>query len=238
MLGYLSKSISQLGDPALRRIALIGVSGSALIFSVLCLLVWWGLSTYVLPSNLSLWGWVEDILGFVTKFFIGISLVFVSTVMFPGVATILISLFLEGVVHAVEAKHYPDKLQPRKRPAYEEVWSSIKFSVLVIGLNFLCFPLYLILMFVPPINLILYYALNGYLISREYFELVAFRQINPESARIVRHKNRGKLLLAGILITFLLTIPIINFFAPIIAVSFMVHFYHGLQIRQETSVAV
>ena len=45
MLGYLSKALSQLGDPVLRRVLLIGVAGSALVFILLNVLVWWVFST-------------------------------------------------------------------------------------------------------------------------------------------------------------------------------------------------
>ena len=109
----------------------------------------------------------------------------------------------------------------------------MRFALSVIGLNLLCLPLYLILMFVPPFNLVLYYLLNGYLVSREYFELVALRRMGPAAALQMRRQSRGRILMAGILLTFLLTIPIINFLTPVIATAFMVHVFHGLPGRQE-----
>ena len=104
---------------------------------------------------------------------------------------------------------------------------------MVIGLNLLCLPFYLILMFVPPLNLVLYYVLNGYLISREFFELVALRRMEPAAALNMRQQSRGKIMIAGILLTFLLTIPIVNFLTPVIATAFMVHLFHSLPGRQE-----
>ena len=106
-------------------------------------------------------------------------------------------------------------------------------ALAVVGLNLLCLPLYLILMFVPPFNLVLYYLLNGYLYGREYFELVAHRRMDPMAARSMRQRNRGKVLFAGILLTFLLTIPIINFLTSVIATAFMVHVFHGLPGRKD-----
>ena len=47
MLGYLSKALSQLGDPALRRVLLIGGAGSAVVFILLNVLVWWIFSSTV-----------------------------------------------------------------------------------------------------------------------------------------------------------------------------------------------
>lgn len=233
MLGYLSKAISQLGDPVLRRVALIGIGGSATLFILLNLLIWWIFSSQVDLTTLDLWGWLEDLLNWIAGFVVGLSLLVVSAILFPGVATIIVGFFLEEVVAAVEAKHYPNEPKARAQPVGEVVASTAKFALAVVGLNLLCLPLYLILMFVPPFNLVLYYLLNGYLVSREYFELVALRRMDPTAARAMRQRSRGKVLMAGILLTFLLTIPIINFLTPVIATAFMVHVFHGLPGRQD-----
>lgn len=233
MLGYLSKSIAQISDPVLRRVALIGIIGSAITFILLSTMVWWIFSAQVDLSSLSLWGWLEDVLDWVAGFVVGLTLIIVSAVLFPGVATIIVGFFLEDVVAAVEKKHFPTEPPARPQPVSEVVASTARFALMVIGLNLLCLPLYLILMFVPPFNLVLYYLLNGYLVGREYFELVALRRMDPIAATHMRKRSRGRVLMAGILLTFLLTIPIINFLTPVIATAFMVHVFHSLPGRQE-----
>lgn len=233
MLANLSKAISQIGDPVLRRVALIGIAGSGLTFILLNILVWWAFSAYVDVSNLELWEWLEGLLDWIASFVVGMSLIVVSAILFPGVATVIVGFFLEDVVAAVEAKHYPDEPPARPQPVSEVMASTAKFALMVVGLNLLCLPLYLLLMFLPPFNLVLYYLLNGYLVSREYFELVAFRRMEPGVALQVRRRSRGRILLSGILLTFLLTIPIVNFLTPVIATAFMVHVFHGLPGRQE-----
>ena len=233
MLGYLSKALSQLGDPALRRVLLIGGAGSAVVFILLNVLVWWIFSSTVDLSSLSLWGWLEDILDWTAGFVVGLSLLIVSAVFFPGVSTIIVGFFLEDVVVAVEARYYPNEPPARPQPVAEVVASTTRFALMVIGLNLLCLPFYLILVFIPPLNLVLYYVLNGYLISREFFELVALRRMEPAAALNMRRESRGKIMVAGILLTFLLTIPIVNFLTPVIATAFMVHVFHSLPGRQE-----
>jgi len=233
MLGYLSKALSQLGDPVLRRVLLIGVAGSAVVFILLNVLVWWIFSSTVDLSSLSLWGWLEDVLDWIAGFVVGLSLLIVSAVLFPGVSTIIVGFFLEDVVVAVEARYYPNELPARPQPVSEVVASTARFALMVIGLNLLCLPFYLILMFIPPLNLVLYYVLNGYLISREFFELVALRRMEPAAALNMRRQSRGKIMAAGMLLTFLLTIPIVNFLTPVIATAFMVHLFHSLPGRQE-----
>ena len=233
MLGYLSKALSQLGDPVLRRVLLIGGAGSAVVFILLNVLVWWIFSSTVDLSSLSLWGWFEDILDWIAGFVIGLSLLIVSAVLFPGVSTIIVGFFLEDVVAAVEARYYQNEPPARPQPVSEVIASTGRFALMVIGLNLLCLPFYLILMFIPPLNLVLYYVLNGYLISREFFELVALRRMEPAAALNMRRQSRGKIIVAGILLTFVLTIPIVNFLTPVIATAFMVHVFHSLPGRQE-----
>jgi CysZ protein len=233
MFGYLSKALSQLGDPMLRRVLLIGISGSAVVFILLNVLVWWIFSSTVDLSSLSLWGWLESVLDWIATFVVGLCLIVVSTVLFPGVSTIIVGFFLEDVVAAVEARHYPNEPPARPQPVSEVVVSTARFALMVIGLNLLFLPIYLILMFIPPLNLVFYYVLNGYLVSREFFELVALRRMEPAAALNMRRQSRGKIMVAGILLTFLLTIPIVNFLTPVIATAFMVHVFHSLPGRQE-----
>ena len=233
MLANLSKAISQIGDPVLRRVALIGIAGSGLTFFLLSILVWWAFSAYVDVTNLDLWDWAAELFDWIASFVVGMSLIIVSAILFPGVATVIVGFFLEDVVAAVAAKHYPNEPPARPPPVSAVLDSTGKFALMVVGLNLLCLPLYLLLMFLPPFNLVLYYLLNGYLVSREYFELVAFRRMEPAVALQMRRRSRGRILLSGILLTFLLTIPIVNFLTPVIATAFMVHVFHGLPGRQE-----
>lgn len=233
MFSHLSMAVAQLGDPALRRVVLIGVLGSAVVFIALSAVTWWLFATQVDMASLDLWGWLEELLSWLAGLAVLLTLLVVSALLFPGVATIIVGFFLEDVVSAVEARHYPDEPPARPQPTSEVVASTVRFALTVIGLNLLCLPVYLLLSLLPPLNLILYYLLNGYLVSREYFELVALRRLAPSTAVQMRRRSRGKLLLAGILLTFLLTIPIVNFLTPVVATAFMVHVFHRLPGRQE-----
>jgi hypothetical protein len=80
-------------------------------------------------------------------------------------------------------------------------------------------PLYLI----PGANLPVYLALNGYLLGREYFELVAGQRLPPREMRRLRREQRGRLWLAGVVIAAMLMIPGFNLVAPVVAIAFMVH---------------
>jgi uncharacterized protein involved in cysteine biosynthesis len=57
--------------------------------------------------------------------------------------------------------------------------------------------------------------------------------MEPAVALKMRRQSRGKIMVAGIMLTFLLTIPIVNFLTPVIATAFMVHVFHSLPGRQD-----
>ncbi len=88
----------------------------------------------------------------------------------------------------------------------------------------------------PPLNLFVFYGLNGYLLGREYFELVAARRFDMAGVRRLRRAYRGRLLLAGAVIAFLLTVPIVNLVTPVVATGFMLHVFERLR-RREAAVA-
>ena len=73
-----------------------------------------------------------------------------------------------------------------------------------------------------PVLHFVFCAVNGYIMGREYFELVDFRRTNPAKAQFLRQAFRGQLFLAGMVIAFMMTIPIVNFITPVIAVAAMV----------------
>ena len=109
-----------------------------------------------------------------------------SFLIFPAVASFFISFFLDDIVDAVDARHYPDR-RPGGRLGFAQSLSVAgRYTALVLVVNLLMLPIYLLLLIVPPINLFVLYGLNGYLLSREYFELVALRDLDRGSAARLR----------------------------------------------------
>ena len=102
---------------------------------------------------------------------------------------------------------------------------------MAIAVNLLALPIYLLLLFLPPFNLLVFYMVNGYLLGREYFELVAVRRLEAAEAGRLRRQARGRVLLSGVVIAILLTIPLVNIVMPVVAAAFMVHVFHGLRDR-------
>ncbi|MDH3919807.1 MAG: hypothetical protein OEU25_16720, partial [Rhodospirillales bacterium] len=67
--------------------------------------------------------------------------------------------------------------------------------------------------------------------GREHFELVALRRLEEPVARRLRRRYRGRVLMAGVIVAFLLTLPLINLVAPIMATGLMVHVFEQVRRR-------
>jgi CysZ protein len=84
----------------------------------------------------------------------------------------------------------------------------------------LALPIYVL---VPALNLVLFYSLNGYLLSREYFDLVTLRRLDGVATNALWRERRGRWMLGGITIAGLLSIPVLNLAAPLVAAALMLH---------------
>ena len=233
MFTALSKAIQQCSDPTFRRVLLRAVGLSLLVFVLLwivagLLLAWGGgwLLDWIQPE-----GFWEDVLQVVFGATGVGGVLFASFILFPAVMVMVLSFLLEDIAAAVEARHYPKLPPARPQPIGEMLRSGLAFAAVTVAINLAALPFYLLLLFLPPFNLILYYGVNGYLFGREYFEIVAFRRQTPPEAKRLRRRYGARLFLAGILITVMMTIPLVNLFAPIVAAAFMVHIFEDLRRR-------
>ncbi len=223
MIASFSLAISQLNEKPLQKPLWIGLVGAFILFLVL----WSTIGYILLQTELLSTGWFFGIFDWLfiklTNIFGNAIVFFITLFLFPTIVTLIITFFLEPVIQAVEQKHYPNLPEIRQQRLLEICIITLKFAALSIILNILVIPLYLVFFFLGPFNLIIFYLLNGYLFGREYFELVSHRRQNPNKVRDLYRNSRLKIFIAGIIITFLMTIPIINLMAPIISTAAMVH---------------
>jgi CysZ protein len=213
-----ARSLAQLFAPPIRGVLAKCLIGSIVLMVVLCTLVW--VLLYALPFHLVWLHWVVEVLG-------GFAVVGLSWVLFPGIAGLVVSLFLNQVADAVEARYYPGLGPARRQPFGELLLEGLRFAGVSILLNLLALPIYL---FVPAINFLVFLGLNGYLLSREYFELVAFRRRSPAETKQLRLAHPAQMLLMGALFAFLLTVPVVNLIAPVFATAVMVHLFHDFSV--------
>ncbi len=175
-------------------------------------------------TDIASWPWVDTLLDLG----VGVVACVLAWFLFPGVASGIMGALLDPVMTALEGTHYGHLGPARKVLIQETVFSSVQLIATTLGLNLLLLPLYLVLIFIPPLNLVLFYLVNGQLLGREYFEAVALRRFDAATVAQMRQAYRWQILGAGAITTGLLTIPAINLVAPVIGAVAMVYFFHKL----------
>ncbi len=213
MIEALIKSIAQLNDKAIQKTLLSSVAATAVLFFA----VWFVIGFLLTDTTLFQWGWLDIIIDLMG----GLATLVITWFLFPGIVTAIIALFLDDVARAVEARHYP-KLPPASGTTVgQSVVASLRFVLVLVTLNIF---LLLFLIF-PPVFPFVFYSVNGYLLGREYFELVSLRRMELADVREVRKQRQGTLFVFGVCIALMLTIPVVNLLTPIVATAAMVHLF-------------
>ena len=213
MVSAISKAISQLSDPAFRSV-IVKSLGFAIIAQILAFVFIFQLAGLIPATD---WDWLNSIIEVMS----GVGAFVVALLIFPLAMSAVIGIFLDDIADAVEAKHYPADKASRDIPLWSSIYDALKFFAVIIAFNILVLPLYLI----PVINLFVYYLLNGYLLSREFFQQVAVRHHDTKVVNKLRKIGNMEVFLTGVVIAFCMTIPILNLIVPIIATATMVHLY-------------
>lgn len=224
MIAALFKAFAQMPDPRLRRVLLFGLAGALASYVALVALVWVVLAQGALFTDY----WAD--LG--TDLAIGLAAMVLPVLFFPALVTAVMGPMLEKVADAVEDRHYPQLNWPRPQKWTEIVVTTLRFLAIALLLNLLALPVYAVLL-ITGFSIVLAVVLNGYLLGREYFEIVAFRRLDPAQARLVFRAHLGRLWLAGVVIAFLFGVPILNLAAPVIGTAFMVHVFQSLRTQTE-----
>ncbi len=219
MVQALVLAFEQLGDKRILRALLwtivlalaaaaLLIAGASAMFAVLEL------------SGITFIDWALALLG-------GIAAAFVAWMLFPLLAAEFLYMFVDGVADAVEARHYPHLAPGKPASWWQYTRAGIRLALVMAFFNLLILPL----SFIPVAQVFypfFYFIINGMLLGREFFEIVAPRRMNFAEVRKFRRKHRIKLFVSGIVIALLFTVPLVNLIAPIVATAFMVHIFHGL----------
>jgi CysZ protein len=148
-----------------------------------------------------------------------------SVFLMVPVASAFTGFFLEDVADAVEDRHYPGLPAATPLSLAAGLRQSVNFLGLVVLVNVLALFLY---PFVGPGIPLLFWAVNGFLLGREYFSLVALRRLPATEVKAMRRRHRWTLWVAGTLMAAPLSVPILNLVVPVLGVATFTHIYHQL----------
>ena len=212
MLSSFALAIGQLADPPFRRLVLQGIAVSLALLLGLAAVISF-LLAYAVPAD---WHWATA----PAAAFGGLAGLVLAWLLFPAVSAIAAGILGDRLARAVERQHYPSAPEARAGGVAESVGTSLRLVLAGIVLNLIAIPVYLL---APGINLMLFLALNGYLVSREYFESAAIRRFSSDTARSVRHRRRIGLWAGGMALAALLAVPGLNLLVPYLGFAAMVH---------------
>ncbi len=225
ILNAFFSALGQIGDPRFRGVLMRGVGLTLLLLIVACAGAIWLINT-LSGNEISLpfvgaVPWLNDVLSYS-----GIVLVLILPIfLMVPVASAITSMFLDEVAQAVEDKHYPSLPKVPPVPFGETVMDTISFLGVLIVANLLAFILYAIF---PPFAPFIFWAMNGFLLGREYFTLAAMRRLGREGARKLRAQHSTTIWVAGTLMAIPLSVPLVNLVIPVIGAATFTHIYHGL----------
>lgn len=200
----------QLFTPPFRSVLLksLGLTVAMLVVAIVAIQTTFGVLA-VLP------GWVETAIQIIG----GLGLFVLSVFLVAPITALIAGLYVDEAADAVERSHYGHHPPGRALGAVEGLGISLRFGLVVIGVNILV----LFLLLLPGINVMAFYVGNGYLLGREFFEMAAMRYMPARDARALRKHNRIRVFLSGLIIAGLVSVPLLNLLTPLFAIAFMVH---------------
>lgn len=160
-------------------------------------------------------GWLEGLAQFGGV----VGAIVIAWFLFPSVAAAIAGIFADEVIDAVEAVHYPHLPPSKGVPAMAALMDGLKLAAIAVVANLLALPFLIVF----PVYVLITWGVNGWLLGREYYEMVAFRRLPKAEARAAHKAHNGTFTVAGILIAICLTIPFVNLIAPVLGAAFMVH---------------
>lgn len=213
------KAFGQLFSSGFRWVLLKSIALTVALFVGL----WFGLRALFETFAVFPWPWLETTVDIIAALGLVAGLVF----LIGPVTALFAGLFLDRIAEQVEQRHYPDDPPGRDPPVAGSLFTALKFTFVIILVN-----LFVILIaLLPGINILAFLVGNGYLLGREFFELVGARFLPRGEVKALRKANAGKVFVAGMFIALVAAIPFVNFLVPLFATAFMVHVYKGVSRR-------
>ena len=219
------RALGQFGDPRFQGVLARGV-GLTLVALIGLTAGLGALVRWAIPDSFTLFGWSfgwVDEVGLVGA--VLISLVASVFLMVP-VASAITGFFLDDVADAVEDRHYPAAGRAPRVPIAVALQESLGFLGVLVAANLAAFAAYLAL---PPFAPAIFLAMNGFLLGREYFQLIAMRRLGREGARRARKRHAGRIWLAGTMMAVPLLVPVLNLLVPVLGAATFTHLFHRLE---------
>ena len=220
------KSVTQFDDPKFRRVLWRGLGLTIVLLIAACLLVNFGINQLLSSA------WAANMIG--DQSWLG-ALINIGGVLFTialsiwlmvPVTSAIIALFLDEVAQAVEARHYPHLPKQTATKLQDQILVGIRFLGILLLANIGAL---ILSMIVPLLAPFVFWATNGYLMGREYFQMAAMRRMPRAQAQELFQRHQGSIWTAGILMAIPMSIPLVGLFIPILGAATFTHQFERLR---------
>ena len=186
----------------------------------------------ILGVTLLLWGLFDSVQIFEFSFLnkliswaIGAILFIIASAVLGPMMIVIGGIYSEDIAHYVEKKHYPNRVGHRFVGVAESIKTGgrLLFSSFIV--NILLTPIYIVGGFFPIISVLIFFGVNGYLLSRELFEIVASRHFERNDRVLFWRANRGGNICIGVIIICLSAVPLLNLISAMLGVIITTHFF-------------
>jgi CysZ protein len=224
-------ALAQLFDSRFIRVAGLSTMATMLLFVLLAVAAGWGTAALLGSVNVASlphwlaggWVWLDGLVATLGGFSFFIGLLF----LFPAVATLVMGALLDDVVDAVEDRHYPARKAVRPTGMWRGAWLGLASGARMLLVNLLLLPVYLILLVTGIGPFLLYLLVNGYLLGRDYVQMVSVRHLDKTAERTHRKATRGSQFALGVLVSLLFLVPFVNLLAPLLGAAMATHIFHS-----------
>ena len=221
MIGTFWKTFKQVKDPAILK-ALFW--STLLTMAVILLSIGLGFTFLetimdIFSETLKEWfgkgeSWFRGVVQFLGAFLLIIFFYF----LFAGIHGAFVGIFIDDILDAIQEHHYPDITWAKAPSTLKSCLLGMRILVSTLLLNILAFPILVIGWFIPPVGLTFHVILNGYLLGKEYGQLIEFRIPNDSS----NHK-KVSYFSNGVIASIIWLIPVLNLLAPILLAGSVLH---------------
>ncbi|MCK0070264.1 EI24 domain-containing protein [Kordiimonas laminariae] len=222
----INRTWQQLLHPKFRSVFLTSVAAALItLIGLTFVLSYYWPETFVFG-----WDWIDELgesiaaAGFWAVVSVG------SYLLFPGIVTMVMGVLIDKIATAVEEEYYPNRIGTREVPITDVVISAGKLTLIMLVVNLLALVPYIILFFMTASAgaFALFIAINGFLLGREYYEMVAMRHMDRKMMNRFRMEYGSKIFMVGAMMAAMFAVPFLNILAPIIGAAVMTHVFHHL----------
>lgn len=218
-------ALGQLAHPSFRRVFFLGIISALLLLigftAGFAVFIDWLTGEENWVPLLGEVTWLDDLFSWGAVLLLAVLSVFL---MVP-VASAITSVFLDDVAKAVERTHYPALPPATGASIGDSIRDTINFLGVLIAANLFALALYV---FFAPFAPFIFWALNGFLLGREYYTMAAMRRVGRARARQLRRRHMTTISAAGVLMAVPLSIPLLNLLIPILGAATFTHLFHVL----------